>query len=238
MPVFSERDKEKIHWMWYDSNPGDPRNLDPTLDDDGWFEEGGSLHQAIGSGSVLEFFTDISRKTKLETNMDTAGMLSRNAFEVRALRVVIAPLALEEEEDDGGAAAGGAAGGAGAGGAAAADEEDEDLGLSPRVIEEFIYNSITTLSVGEKKYVEAPTFLFPAGAGAFGGNGSSAVGNGEPNPMSTFRFAEPILIPPQQSFRVEITFPHGLDQNELTHLYEEWVRVWVILDGYLIRDVQ
>ena len=97
MPVFSENNKEKVHWMLYDSNPGDPRNLDPTLDDDGFFEQGGSLHQAIGSGSVLEFFTDVSRKTKLETNMDTAGMLSRNAFEVRAsvyffsptLRVVI-----------------------------------------------------------------------------------------------------------------------------------------------------
>ena len=226
MPVFSERDKEKIHWMLYDSNPGDPRNLDPTLDEDGWFEEDGSLHQAMGSGNVLEFFTDISRKTKLETNMDTAGMLSRNSFEVRALRVVVAPLPLEEEEGEEEAPA-----------EDEEDNDDDDLGLSPRVIEEFIYNSITTLSVGEKKYVEAPTFMFPAGAGAFGGNGSSGVGNREPNPMSTFRFAEPILIPPQQSFRVEISFPHGLDE-ELTNLYEEWVRVWVILDGYLIRDVQ
>ena len=226
MPVFSERDKEKIHWMLYDSNPGDPRNLDTTLDEDGFFEQGGSLHQALGSGSVLEFFTDISRKTKLETNMDTAGMLSRNAFEVRALRVVVAPLPFEEDDTEEEAAA------------AEDDETEEDIGLSPRVIEEFIYNSITTLSVGEKKYAEAPTFMYPSGAGVSGGNGSSGVGNGEPNPMGTFRFAEPILIPPQQSFRVEINFPHGLDQNELSNLYEEWIRVWVILDGYLIRDVQ
>jgi hypothetical protein len=215
MPVFSENNKEKVHWMLYDSNPGDPRNLDPTLDADGWFEQDGSLPQAMGSGNVLEFFTDISRKTKLETNMDTAGMLSRNSFEVRALRVVIAALPLEEEEVD-----------------------PDDPGLSPRVIEEFIYNSITTLSVGEKKYLEVPTFMCPSGAGPHGGNGTSGVSHGEPNPMATFRFAEPIVIPPQQSFRVEITFPHGLDENELTNLYEEWVRVWVILDGYLIRDVQ
>lgn len=222
MPVFSERDKEKIHWMLYDSNPGDPRNLDPSLNDDGEFADGGSLRQAMGSGSVLEFFTDVSRKTKLETNMDTAGMLSRNTFEVRALRVVIAHLPLKEEEGE----------------EEEEEEGEEDVGLSPRVIEEFIYNSITTLSVGEKKYVEAPTFMFPSGAGVVAGNGSSGVGHGEPNPMGTFRFAEPILIPPQQSFRVEVTFPHGLDEGELANLYGEWIRVWVILDGYLIRDVQ
>lgn len=114
-------------------------------------------------------------------------------------------------------------------------EGGEGEGLTPLVMDQFIYNSVTTLRVGEKIYIEAPTFMFPAGAGSFGGNGESAVSNGEPNPMSTFRFAEPIIIPPQQSFRVEISFPRGL--TSLPDLAESSVAVWCVLDGYLIRDV-
>ncbi len=224
MPVFSERNKEKIHWMLYDRNPGNTRDLNDEVDANGDLSDGGSLHQAMGNGSMLEYFQDINRKTKLETNMDASGMLSRNSFEVRALRVVIAPLPQEEEAAPAAPAAPGG--------------DDEDVGLSPRVIEEFIYNSVTTLIVGEKKYVEAPTYMFPSGTGSFGGNGSSGVSHGEPNPMATFRFAEPILIPPQQSFRVEISFPNGLDENELANLYDAWISVWVVLDGYLIRDIQ
>lgn len=214
MPVFSERDKEKIHWMLYDSNPGNEQELVEGEDNDG------SLRRVMGNGNVLQFFQDVNRKTKLETNMDASGMLSRNTFEVRALRVVIAPMQGEEGVPVGG-------------GGDANAEDDDDMGLSPRVIEEFIYNSVTTLTVGEKKYVEAPTFNFPSGGGS-----TQSASHGEPNPMGTFRFAEPVLIPPQQNFRVEIAFPHGLDEGELASLYPAWVKVWVVLDGYLIRDVQ
>ena len=39
---------------------------------------------------VIRFFVDVQNKTKLETNMQTAGQLpSQNSFEVRSLRVVV-----------------------------------------------------------------------------------------------------------------------------------------------------
>jgi hypothetical protein len=218
MPVFSERDKEKIHWMLYDSNPGDPRTL---LGKD---EEGG-LPRAPRNGKILEFFTDVSRKTKLETNMETAGRLTDSVFEAHALHLTITPLTEYER--------------AGSSAATSAAPVGDDVGFNPRVIEEFIYNSVTTLRIRKKTYVEAPTFLFPSGAGAsgaFGGNGSSGASYGVANPMATWRFAEPIVIPPQQSFRVQISFPHGVQR--LTHLREAAIRVWMILDGYLTRDVQ
>jgi hypothetical protein len=223
MPVFSDRDKEKIHWTLYDAVPAVPREVEGEDEEDSGFQK------LLGSGNVLSFFQDLQRKTKLETNMEASGLLSRNSYEIRALRIVIAPL--PEEEEDGAPDGGdGGDGGAGAGG------PDDEGGLSPRVIEEFIYNSVTTLRVGEKLYIEAPTFLFPAGAGVFGGNGESSVSHGEANPMATWRFAEPIVIPPQQSFRLEISFPRGI--QSLPNLSEAMIRVWAIFDGYLTRDVQ
>jgi hypothetical protein len=54
--------------------------------------------------------------------------------------------------------------------------------------------------------------------------------------MATFRFAEPVLIEPQQNFRVEMLFP-----RDVPTLVKDTVgplRVWVVLDGYLTRDVQ
>jgi hypothetical protein len=65
-----------------------------------------------------------------------------------------------------------------------------------------------------------------------------------PDPTATFRFAEPIMIEPQQNFRVEILFPQGLpgqdapaNQNSLAGALGP-IRIWVVLDGYLTRDVQ
>jgi hypothetical protein len=45
-----------------------------------------------------------------------------------------------------------------------------------------------------------------------------------------------VTIEPQQNFRVEILFPEGLPQRlgEATGP----LRLWVILDGYLTRNVQ
>ena len=229
MPVFSERDKERIHWTLYDAAPAVPREVAEDENEDGGFQK------LIGSGNVLSFFQDLQRKTKLETNMEASGLLSRNSYEIRAMRIVIAPLPQEENGDLGGT--NGDQGTEDGGGAALTDIDGEG-GLSPSVIEEFIYNSVTTLRVGEKLYIEAPTFLFPAGAGAsgFSGNGGSSFSHGEANPMATWRFAEPIVIPPQQSFRLEISFPRGV--RALPNLSTSMIRVWAILDGYLTRDVQ
>jgi hypothetical protein len=156
---------------------------------------------------VVRFFVDVQNKTKLETNLQASGVLpSLNTFEARALRVVVATPQ------------------------AAASPPQADLFLS-----ELIYNSVTSLLVGEKTMIEMPTFWFPAGAGVSPGNGT-VTNHGEPDPMATFRFAEPVTIEPQQNFRVEMLFPQGVPAtiNEARGP----LRVWVVLDGYLTRDVQ
>jgi hypothetical protein len=62
--------------------------------------------------------------------------------------------------------------------------------------------------------------------------------------MATFRFSEPVAIEPNQNFRVEMTFPHGVpgseDPSQLQRLAAVTgpFRLWVVLDGYLTRDVQ
>lgn len=115
-------------------------------------------------------------------------------------------------------------------------------GLSADDLSDLIYNSVTTLLVGEKTMVEAPTYLFPSGAGVSGVDATSTVTNhGEPDPMATFRFAEPVMIDPQQNFRVEMLFPQGVPGDAATPTglaAAGSLRIWTILDGYLTRDVQ
>jgi len=100
---------------------------------------------------------------------------------------------------------------------------------------DLIYYSVTSLLVGEKVMIEVPTFYFPAGAGVNGGNGT-VINHGEPDPMATFRFAEPVIIEPNQNFRVEMLFPQGVPDT--LRPVKGPLRVWVALDGYLTRDVQ
>jgi hypothetical protein len=107
-------------------------------------------------------------------------------------------------------------------------------GLPPALISDLIYNSVTTLLVGEKIMVEAPTYLFPSGAGI--SPGDAAVHNHwQPDPLATFRFAEPVTIEPQQNFRVEMFFPRDVPPALAG---AQVARLWTILDGYLTRDVQ
>jgi hypothetical protein len=94
---------------------------------------------------------------------------------------------------------------------------------------------VTTLLVGEKTMIEMPTFWFPGGSGVNPGNGV-ATNHGEPDPMATFRFAEPVTIEPQQAFRVEMLFPQGVPPVVADAVGP--LRIWVALDGYLTRDVQ
>ena len=89
--------------------------------------------------------------------------------------------------------------------------------------------------------IEMPTFWFPSGAGV--SPGLTVSNHGEPDPNATFRFAEPVYIEPQQNFRVEMAFPQGVpgvnseDPKKLAHVTGP-LRIWVVLDGYLTRDVQ
>ena len=107
---------------------------------------------------------------------------------------------------------------------------------SGNLISKFVYNTVTTFYVGEKIMIQVPTWFFPAGAGPYS-DSSRIVTHGEPSPLATFRFAEPIFIDRQQNFRVEIETPDGDTLKELQRIYGPFF-IWVVLDGYLTRDVQ
>jgi hypothetical protein len=105
---------------------------------------------------------------------------------------------------------------------------------SVNFLQRLIYRSVTRLLVGEKIMIEVPSFYFPSGAGV-NGNGN-APNHGNPDPMGTFRFAEPVVLEPNQNFRVEMEFPRGVPNGVGDAVGELWV--WVVLDGYLTRDAQ
>ncbi len=91
--------------------------------------------------------------------------------------------------------------------------------------------------------VEAPTYLFPSGAGVSGVSlvTSTVANHGEPDPMATFRFAEPVTIDPQQNFRIEMLFPRGVPGDAATPTRLAGAgpcHLWAIVDGYLERDAQ
>ena len=104
------------------------------------------------------------------------------------------------------------------------------------VISRFIYNTVTTLYVGEKVMIQVPTWFFPAGAGPWAEDGK-VVTHGYPSPEATFRFAEPIFVDTQQNFRVEIEIPESDVLSDIQRLYGP-LFIWVVLDGYMTRDVQ
>ena len=161
---------------------------------------------------MIRFFVDVQNKTRLETNLQAAGVLpSQNSFEVRAMRVVSS--SVSKMKHNGGA---------------------EDLSDS-EFLAELIYNSVTSLVVGEKVMIEMPTFWFPSGSGVSPGR-SGVSNHGEPDPRATFSLAEAVPIDPGQNFRVEMLFPQGVPPKVANALGP--LRLWVVLDGYLTRDVQ
>ena len=180
---------------------------------------GPTFSSVMRDPSVIRFFVDVQNKTRLETNLQASGVLpSLNTFEARALRVVIsgAPLYDVDEEDY---------------------DPDFDEPDPNAFIPELIYSSVITLLVGEKEAITAPTYMFPSGAGVLGGNGSMPLNHGEPDPLSTFRFSEPVTIECQQNFRVEMLFPRGVPELNVAQALGP-LHIWVVLDGYLTRDVQ
>jgi hypothetical protein len=200
--------KEKLHYPIYDA-------FFVPQDDKKTFQN------FMTDPRMIRFFVDVQNKTRLETNLQASGVLpSLNTFEARAMRVVVS-----SPQDT--------------------SQDCKEAGF----LTDLIYNSVTTLLVGEKIMIEMPTFFFPSGAGVTQGAGSENSGDivlnhGQADPMSTFRFAEPVIIEPQQNFRVEISFPQGVpgrdttpDPARLANLKGPF-RIWVVLDGYLTRDVQ
>jgi hypothetical protein len=104
------------------------------------------------------------------------------------------------------------------------------------LISKLVYNTVTTLFVGEKIMIEMPTWFFPGGAGPYSLT-TKVISHGEPSPLATFRFAEPIFIDRQQNFRVEIDIPDSDVHKEIQKIYGP-LFIWVVLDGYMTRDVQ
>ena len=308
--------REKVHLPIYDSLS---------------VEAGKQLREAEPS-SILKFFVNVQKKTKLETNLQSASLLPHyNTFEARAMRVVISDLPpkfsaevkaektglsvidpenkdidstgkvrgatgfdaakivtanfktglnrlmemlKEAKEGDGFFTLGlrdegvtlrasnadltgsaidpveTARGGIPALSASEIEDMIKDLpeqdqppkeqvrpnNGSGTVIGKLIYNTVTTLYVGEKIMIQMPTWFFPGGAGPY----SEKVGvttHGEPSPTATFRFAEPIFIDKQQNFRVEIEIPDTDTLKQIQRIYGP-MNVWVVLDGYMTRDVQ
>ena len=77
--------REKVHLPIYDSLSVEPRK---------------QLRDAESS-STLKFFVDVQKKTKLETNLQSASLLPHyNTFEARAMRVVISDLPPEFPDDE------------------------------------------------------------------------------------------------------------------------------------------
>jgi hypothetical protein len=107
---------------------------------------------------------------------------------------------------------------------------------SGTLIGKFVYNTVTTFFVGEKQMISMPTWFFPAGAGPYSQTGNFTT-HGEPSPTATFRFAEAVYIDKQQNFRVELEIPESETLKELQKIYGPFI-VWVVLDGYMVRDVQ
>ena len=198
--------KEKLHMPLYDAF------FVPGRNDGSGSEKTFEEVMKERDRRMIRFFVDVQNKTRLETNLQASGVLpSQNAFEARAMRVVVSSL-----------------------------RKDTNPGPEPvreaNFLAELIYNSVTSLLVGEKVMIEMPTFYFPAGAGVQG-IGLTVQNHGEPDPLATFRFAEPVFIEPQQHFRVEMLFPQGVPDPAVAQAKGP-LRVWVVLDGYLTRDVQ
>jgi hypothetical protein len=211
--------QEKLHWPLYDAFVVPEQNghpVAPTF----------ASEMAKRDARILRFFVDVQNKTRLETNLQASGQLpSLNRYEVRAMRVVVSPLLRHDRRPK--------------------PKDDAHDPETDNVLADLIYNSVTSLLVGEKTMIEMPTYYFPAGAGVSPGN-QGLPSHGQPDPMATFRFSEPVQIEPNQNFRVEILFPQGVPARPSTSSSGPLrlgdaagpLRLWVVLDGYLTRDVQ
>jgi hypothetical protein len=107
---------------------------------------------------------------------------------------------------------------------------------SGTIIGKIVYNTVTSFFVGEKTMISMPTWFFPAGAGPYSQTGAFTT-HGEPSPLATFRFPEAVNIAPNQNFRVEVEIPDSDTLKDIQRLYGPF-KLWVVLDGYLTRDVQ
>ena len=104
------------------------------------------------------------------------------------------------------------------------------------IVSKFIFNTVTTLFVGEKIMIEMPTWFFPGGAGPYSFT-NKTISHGEPSPLATFRFATAVFVDKQQNFRLEVDMPETDSAKSIQQIYGP-LFIWAVLDGYLTRGVQ
>ena len=173
---------------------------------DAFFFEDFNFFNTMTDPRVIRFFVDVQQKTRLETNLQASGVLPSQ----NTFETRAMRVVISNNP--------------------VLDAKDDPF------VTELIYNSVITFLVGEKEAITAPTYMFPSGAGVIAGNGGTPLNHGEPDPLATFRFSEPVFIEPQQNFRVEMLFPR--DIPSVVANAEGPRHIWVVLDGYLTRDVQ
>ncbi len=208
--------REKVHLPLYDAvsfkDPAEITDADKSI-----------AGQISRQGNLIKFFVNVQDKTKLETNQQESSVLSHyNTYEARALRVILEPPC----RGNGTTTSKSKAQAQVTDIRATCEERDTDF------LANFIYNSVTTFIVGEKVMIQAPTWFFPSGAGPAN---LAGLTNGSPSPEATFRLAEPVHISHQQNFRVEIEFPRG---TGMLGTATGPSKLWVVVDGYIQRDVQ
>ena len=157
---------------------------------------------------MIRFFVDVQEKTRLETNLQASGVLPSKNTFEARAMRVVFSNPPPVLE-----------------------HPDDSVDFMQGVI----FRTVTTLLVGEKEAISTPTYMLPGGSGLSGSN-DNVVNHGDPDPAATFRFADPVFIEPQQNFRVEMSFPQDVPDEVADKFGPR--RIWVVLDGYLTRDVQ
>ena len=177
---------------------------------------------------ILRFFVDVQNKTRLETNLQASGTLpSLNSYEVRAMRVVVSPVLRHK---------------------ARAQAKDRALARHRQRARRSHLQLGHQPPRGREDDDRDADLLLPGRRGREPGK-PGLPSHGQPDPMATFRFSEPVTIEPNQNFRVEILFPQGVPSGRADAVADAprrcvWatppgpLRLWVVLDGYLTRDVQ
>lgn len=176
-----------------------------------------------GGGTVLARFFNVGPRASLDlTNMEQASVLTGNkAMLVRAFRFYVKQLPRTVARAAAGVVQTGAI---------------SNIAL-------LINTGVVTLLIGDKPYATFPLWTIPSGAGQFGmlatdGNTADpgeivdAAICGVPSAENALILSQPLFIPPQTRFEVDIAWPAALT------LEGGNTNITFVLDGDLVRPVQ
>jgi hypothetical protein len=93
--------------------------------------------------------------------------------------------------------------------------------------------------IGEKPYLTIPAFLLSAGTGleaqtlvgATLGTASIVANHGRPEHRNIYSLLHSVFIPPVQNFAVNLTVNTGFSPSPA-------LKLWVVLEGELLREIQ